>query len=64
MRLEADHEMSVAFEFSASLNTAVLRTGPPAAVYRIDDTRGALSEPDHKEDGIDPRLPVPHRVSA
>lgn len=64
MRLEADHEMSVAFEFGANLNTAVLRASPPTAVYRINVTRGTLAEPDNQEDGIDPRLPVPHRVSA
>ncbi|MBL8881698.1 MAG: hypothetical protein JNL45_01450 [Hyphomicrobium sp.] len=64
MRLEADHEMSVAFEFGANMNTTIFRASPPTAVYRINGTRDTLTEPEHKEDGIDPRLPVPHRVSA
>ncbi len=64
MRLEADHEMSVAFEFGANMNNTIFRASPPTAVYRINGTRGTLAEPEHKEDGIDPRLPVPHRVSA
>lgn len=64
MRLEADHEMSVAFEFGANMTTMIFRASPPTAVYRINGTRGTLAEPDNQEDGIDPRLPVPHRVSA